>query len=184
MGIGKRIQELCNMQGLSIRKLSIMANVPYSTLYSIIKRDSAGADGDTINRIAKALNVTVADILIDVNEMVDILSQSITNERVQQLEEKIKSGAERWNAFITSIRAVGYDIDIEKNAEGNDSYTFYRKNKTWMHQIPEKDMIAMLCESLSYTEFLCIRMEKKLEDGDGALQGETPSPEGKDTPEE
>lgn len=183
MGIGNRIKELCNMQGLSIRKLSIMANVPYSTLYSIIKRDSAGADGDTINRIAKALNVTVADILLDVNEMIDILSQSITNESVQQIEEKIKSGTERWNAFITSIRAVGYDIDIEKNADGNESYTFYRKNETWRYQIPEQDMIAMLHESLSYTEFLCIRMEKELEDKYSTPQSKKQVLQEEDTPE-
>ena len=59
VGVGKKIQELCETKGLSIRKLSLMASVPYSTLYSIIMRDSDGVDGETIKRISEALDVTI-----------------------------------------------------------------------------------------------------------------------------
>ncbi len=177
MGIGKRIQELCNMKGLSIRRLSIMANVPYSTLYSIIKRDSDGVDSETISRIAKALNVSVMELLIGIDEMFEILNFPEDQQSLNALTARLQSGAERWNAFITSIQAVGYDIDIEKDAEGNDSYTFYRKDKTWMHRIPEQEMVAMLHESLEYTEYLCVRMEKKLKKGDCAPINTTPTPE-------
>ena len=182
--IGKRIKELCEMRGLSIRKLSIMANVPYSTLYSIIKRDSDGVDSETISRIAKALNVSVMDLLIGIDEMFEILSLPEDHKSLDALAARLQSGAERWKAFITSIQAVGYDIDIEKDVEGNDSYTFYRKDKTWMHRIPEQEMIAMLHESLEYTEYLCVRMEKKLKEGDCALINTNLTSEGKDTPKE
>lgn len=181
MGIGKRIQELCKTRGLSVHKLSIMANVPYSTLYSMIKRDSEGADGETLNRLAKALNVSVVEILINPADMVDILSQTITNESIKELEAKLKSGAERWNAFVTVLRAVGYDVVVEKNADSEDSYTFCRKDKTWMHQIQEQDIVAMLHESLGYTEYLCVRMEKTLDEAPPAPAEAAPtSPEGKD----
>lgn len=172
------------MRGFSIRKLSIMANVPYSTLYSIINRDSAGADSETINRIAKALNVTVADILLDIDEMADILSKNITNESIQEIAEKLKSGTERMNAFLTSIRAVGYDLVVEKNENGEDGYIFARKDKTWEHRMSEQDLIAMLHESLGYTEYLCIRMEKKLEDSDAPFTPDATPSEGKDPAQE
>lgn len=57
MGIGKIIGEECERQGLSLRQLSIKADVPYSTLYSAVKRDSNGIDATTLKKIAKALNL-------------------------------------------------------------------------------------------------------------------------------
>ena len=144
--------------------MSIMANIPYSTLYSIISRDSAGADSETINRIAKALNVSVADILLDIEEMADILSKTKIDESVQEISDKLKSGAERLNAFITSIRAVGYDLVIEKDTNKEDIYTFKKCDNSWEHRISQQDLVSMLNESLGYTEYLCIRMEKKLEE--------------------
>lgn len=153
---------------MSIRRLSIMANIPYSTLYSIISRDSAGADSETINRIAKALNVSVADILLDIEEMANILCKTKTDESIQEISDKLRSGTERMNAFITSIRAVGYDLVIEKGSNAEDIYTFKKSDNTWRHRIPQQDLVSMLHESLGYTEYLCIRMEKKLEeDPDG-----------------
>ena len=72
------------------------------------------------------------------------------------------------NAFITSIRAVGYDLVIEKGSNAEDIYTFKKSDNTWRHRIPQQDLVSMLHESLGYTEYLCIRMEKKLEeDPDG-----------------
>lgn len=153
---------------MSIRRLSIMANIPYSTLYSIISRDSAGADSETINRIAKALNVSVADILLDIEEMANILCKTKTDESIQEISDKLRSGTERMNAFITSIRAVGYDLVIEKGSNAEDIYTFKKSDNTWRHRISQQDLVSMLHESLGYTEYLCIRMEKKLEeDPDG-----------------
>lgn len=57
MGIGKIIGEECERQGLSLRQLSIKAGVPYSTLYSAVKRDSNGIDATTLKKIAMALNL-------------------------------------------------------------------------------------------------------------------------------
>ena len=51
MGLGKRIGEKCIRQGLTIRQLSLKAGVPYSTLYSAIKRDSDGMDFETVKNL-------------------------------------------------------------------------------------------------------------------------------------
>ena len=56
MGLGKRIGEKCIRQGLTIRQLSLKAGVPYSTLYSAIKRDSDGMDFETVKKLAAALD--------------------------------------------------------------------------------------------------------------------------------
>ena len=55
MGIGKRIGEECARHGLTIRQLSLKANIPYSTLYSAIKRDSDGMDFETVKKLAAVL---------------------------------------------------------------------------------------------------------------------------------
>lgn len=170
MGIGKTIHKLCEIRGLSIRKLSIMANVPYSTLYSLIKRDSTGADSDTINRIAKILDVSVADILSDPNEMIELLSEAMDDENREDenrekntpLTEMLQSQTNRLNAFITSVHAIGYKITFEK-IDGKSCYTFYGKNSRHGYHIEEQDIVSMLNESLEYTEYLCFSMEKKLE---------------------
>lgn len=56
MGLGKRIGEECKEAGITLRQLAIKADVPYSTLYSAVKRDSDGIDAGTITRLANALD--------------------------------------------------------------------------------------------------------------------------------
>ena len=58
MGIGKRIGEECARHGLTIRQLSLKANIPYSTLYSAIKRDSDGMDFETVKKLAAVLGMS------------------------------------------------------------------------------------------------------------------------------
>jgi len=57
MGTGKKIGEECKRQGMTLRQLSIKAGVPYSTLYSAVKRDSNGMDAETLAKIADALAI-------------------------------------------------------------------------------------------------------------------------------
>lgn len=59
MAIGKRIQEIAKEQGLSLKELATRAEVPYTTLYSMVKRDSNKTDYDTLHRLAHALNVAM-----------------------------------------------------------------------------------------------------------------------------
>lgn len=57
MGIGNRIEEKANEKGIKIKKLAETAGVPYSTLYSICKRDSDRISQDILLKVASALNV-------------------------------------------------------------------------------------------------------------------------------
>jgi len=59
MGFGQAISDLVKLQGITLKELSRRAGVPYTTVYSMVKRDSEGANTDTIKKIANALNVPV-----------------------------------------------------------------------------------------------------------------------------
>ena len=65
MGVGNRIAQQCVNNGLSVRQLALKADIPYSTLYSAIKRDSNGIDTATIKKIASALGVSWYELLSD-----------------------------------------------------------------------------------------------------------------------
>lgn len=62
MGIGNKIGVLCQKSGVSLRQLALKANVPYSTLYCAVKRDSNGIDAGALTGIAKALGIDLMSI--------------------------------------------------------------------------------------------------------------------------
>ena len=76
MGTGKRIGDACQQKGLSLRQLSIKADVPYSTLYSAVKRDSDGISLDALRKIAVALGVDLYS-LADFDIASDALAEEI-----------------------------------------------------------------------------------------------------------
>lgn len=75
MGIGKRIGEECKDAGMTLRQLSIKSGVPYSTLYSAVKRDSDGIDAGTITRLANALELPISYFYSDPEEGEAIISR-------------------------------------------------------------------------------------------------------------
>ena len=76
LGTGKRIGDACQQKGLSLRQLSIKADVPYSTLYSAVKRDSDGISLDALRKIAVALGVDLYS-LADFDIASDALAEEI-----------------------------------------------------------------------------------------------------------
>ena len=59
MGIGSKLDVLIKMRGRNVNDVAKAANVPASTVYSIIKRDNTKADLDDLQRIARVLGVTL-----------------------------------------------------------------------------------------------------------------------------
>lgn len=59
MKIGEKLQSLISEKGTNVNELAQRANVPASTLYSIIKRNNTKADIDVLIRIANILGVPV-----------------------------------------------------------------------------------------------------------------------------
>lgn len=68
MGMGSRINVLCKEKKMSLRQLAIKSEIPYSTLYSAVKRDSNGMDVMTLKAIAEALDVSWYELVSEVPE--------------------------------------------------------------------------------------------------------------------
>ena len=64
MGDGKRLKEILDKQGLSVRKLAKETSISPTTLYSIIQKDT-GIRYDFALRISNVLNIDVDDICSD-----------------------------------------------------------------------------------------------------------------------
>lgn len=69
MGLGERIDYFAKLNGLSLKELSKVAKVPYTTLYSLVKRDSHKTDMSTLSKIATALNISWDDLFPDGDRM-------------------------------------------------------------------------------------------------------------------
>lgn len=63
MGVGSNLKQVLAEKRMSIKDLAIKAHVPVNTLYSITQRDSKRVQGDILQKIAEALNVST-DVLI------------------------------------------------------------------------------------------------------------------------
>lgn len=88
MGTGKRVGDECKRQGLSLRQLAIKADIPYSTLYSAVKRDSDGITLDVLKRIALALNIDLYS-LADFDMATDAIAEEINANRRDTKEEQL-----------------------------------------------------------------------------------------------
>lgn len=58
MGIGARIGELAKNKKISLKELSRRIDIPYTTLYHMVSRDSK-VDLDTASKIADALSIDI-----------------------------------------------------------------------------------------------------------------------------
>ena len=65
MGLGKRLADIINSRQLKVSQVAADANVPASTLYSIIDRDNKKIDIDVLLRICEVLNISTDYILHD-----------------------------------------------------------------------------------------------------------------------
>lgn len=65
MGIGRRLKRLIQKKEMSLKELSALSGVPVNTLYTITQRDPDTARIETLEKISKALNCTIADLIVD-----------------------------------------------------------------------------------------------------------------------
>lgn len=72
MGTGYKIKELAELKEVNLKELSRRADVSYNTLYAIVQRDNESVRPDILTRIAKALDVSIYELLgIDRKEFLD-----------------------------------------------------------------------------------------------------------------
>ena len=63
MGVKDKLQNLMNEAGLNASQLAEKAKLPKSTVYALLKRDSANISYQTAQKLATALNCNESDIL-------------------------------------------------------------------------------------------------------------------------
>lgn len=93
MQIGQRIKYLRTSKNLSMHKLQDLANVAQSTI-SNIEQDTRSPQLDTLEKICKALNVRILDVLPsehtqlteEESEFLDLLNKMNHDERTQLLQ--------------------------------------------------------------------------------------------------
>ena len=64
MGVAAKIGEIAKEKGITLKELSRRADIPYTTLYNAVKRDSK-VDFDVACKIAAALGVEWVDVYPD-----------------------------------------------------------------------------------------------------------------------
>lgn len=62
MGVAKKIGAVAKEKDISLKKLSQIVGIPYTTLYHAVKRDSK-VDANTVQKIAAALGMTPTELL-------------------------------------------------------------------------------------------------------------------------
>lgn len=67
MGVAAKIGEIAKKRGIPLKELSRRADIPYTTLYNAVKRDSK-IDIETARKIAAALGISVLELDPDAGE--------------------------------------------------------------------------------------------------------------------
>lgn len=76
----KVIRRLIKDTGLSLKAFAEKANVPYTTLYSILERGVGNASVDNVIKICKALGITI-------EELEEMANSDVTREKNRKPKE-------------------------------------------------------------------------------------------------
>jgi len=63
LGIGANVQKIAQKENISLKELSRRAQIPYTTVYNMVKRDSDRVSPENVQKLADALGVTPGYLL-------------------------------------------------------------------------------------------------------------------------
>ena len=112
MQTGEIIGNLSKEQGINLRQLAIKAEVPYNTLYAIVKRKSSRVDTETLIKIAKALGVQLRD-----------LTDTSIWEEFDKEHPNMREEVARFEAVTAYLQEMGFSVDFTPKDEEGESYT-------------------------------------------------------------
>ena len=120
MGIGSNLENILKKKGISVAELSRRSEIPASTIYATIRRDSDKMDFSIQDKITKALNISFSDLLPD----------PVAFDSPEQFEKE-------WQALTDKdSRSGGWEAEIGYNGEG--------LTKQQVKFIPATDLIRAL----------------------------------------
>lgn len=86
MTVGDRIKQYADKRGISLRELSKRANIPYTTLYSMVRSGAVRASHDKLSAIADALFIDVNELTTDASIRVNSAPEMV------ELQQKVAAG--------------------------------------------------------------------------------------------
>lgn len=126
MSAAARIGELAKEKGIALKELSRRVDIPYTTLYNAVKRDSK-MDFETVQRIAAALGVPWNE-LYSANEEDEDVKAWAPDARVQT--EDYKHRVDTAGAYLSSL------VDSAED-ESNVVWSVDSKNNWMKTHLPE-----------------------------------------------
>lgn len=161
MTTGENIGRLAKERDISLRKLSVKADVPYTTLYSIVRRKSDKIDIDILKKIAGALDLHPIEVMgRDSADMV------LYGMELLERAENITGRQEEFDFYIKGL-------SVRENALFNELAEYYRElNTSGMETVTNHAKIVAGNPAYRRTQD-----ESSHESPDVPTEGETP-PEG------
>lgn len=129
MALGKRLKQLLNEKNITVKEFAQSIDVPPTTLYSFIKRDSPTGKLELIEKMAKGLDMRIDEFMApDTAETPDIAKLTALKEWQELLklkEDARKNSAELLKKLLNMIKEI--------IAENDDANIFTN--------IPEEDLL-------------------------------------------
>ncbi|VUZ28488.1 Uncharacterised protein [Acetobacterium wieringae] len=85
-GMGSKIKDLLDSQGLRVTDLSRKTGIPVNTLYSMLNRDQTNEKIETLSKIADALEISLSDLL----GQTDPKEEQTMNEQAKTTDQEMK----------------------------------------------------------------------------------------------
>lgn len=115
MGIGSKLDVLITSKGRSVNDVAKSADVPASTVYSIIKRDNAKADLDDLQRLAKELGVTLEYFVDGYKPESAVVLTSSEQQLLNNYRQLNDEGQEKLTEYASDLVDTGKYIKSHQN---------------------------------------------------------------------
>ncbi len=161
MSLGSKIEKLLKEKDINVNELSNRIEIPATTLYSMIKRDSKKADIEVLIRIAKELNVTVDEIISEDYEDYNIAQEETTEyEATNKPSKGVKIPVLGSVAAGVPIEAIEDIIDYEEISKQLAS-----TGNFFALQIKGDSMSPRICDK----DVVIVKQQNEVENGDIAI---------------
>lgn len=113
MAIGRKLKQILDERNITIKEFAQQIDVPPTTLYSFIKRDSENPKIDLMKRISHALN-------IDINNLADTDELAIIDIKEHPEKwgiDKDKPGKDRIEHALKKLNSTGKEKAAERVEE-------------------------------------------------------------------
>lgn len=143
MGVASKIGEIAKERKISLKELSRIVDIPYTTLYHSVKRDSK-MDFETVQRIAAALNIPWSELF----------SANASDPDVREFAPSSENQKEKYNQRVDTASAYLFSLQCSAEEESGFEWSDDSRND-WMKRhlkgvaekfnIEESDLDDSLC---------------------------------------